>query len=125
MRTARLWLLRLIYEQQEDICKITEFEKLDKDKNGQIDKGEFQALELEDRRLKIQDPDEKRNTERLLVKACCAGMLLYPFIILLASVLGFETAASLITDIASLYVLAASGVVVGYFGFNSIREKNS
>jgi len=104
---------------------MTEFEKLDKDKNGQIDKGEFQALELEDRRLKIQDADEKRNTERLLVKACAFGMLFYPFIILLASVLGFETAASLITDIASLYVLSASGVVVGYFGFNSIREKNS
>ena len=52
-------------------------------------------------------------------------MLLYPFIILLASVLGFETAASLITDIASVYVVAASGVVVGYFGFNSIRDKNA
>lgn len=103
--------------------QMTEFEKLDKDNNGHIDKKEFQALELEDRRLKIQDADEKRNTERLLVKACCAGMLLYPFIILLASVLGFEAAASLITDIASVYVVAASGVVVGYFGFNSIREK--
>ena len=43
-------------------------------------------------------------------------MLLYPFIILLASVLGFDAAASLITDIASVYVVAASGVVVGYFG---------
>ena len=42
---------------------MTEFEKLDKDNNGHIDKKEFQALELEDRRLKIQDADEKRNTE--------------------------------------------------------------
>ena len=71
---------------------MTEFEKYDKDKNGSLSKKEFQALELEDRRLKIQDADEKRNTERLLVKACCAGMLLYPFIILLASVLGYKTA---------------------------------
>ena len=103
---------------------MTEFEKYDKDKNGSLSKKEFQALELEDRRLKIQDADEKRNTERLLVKACCAGMLLYPFIILLASVLGFDTAASLITDIASVYVVAASGTVVGYMGVNAIREKN-
>ena len=104
---------------------MTEFDKLDKDKNGSLSKKEFQQLEIEDRRLKIADADEKRNTERLLVKACCAGMLLYPFIILLASVLGFEMAASLITDIASVYVVAASGVVVGYFGFNSIRDKNA
>ena len=103
---------------------MTEFEKYDKDKNGSLSKKEFQALELEDRRLKIQDADEKRNTERLLVKACCAGMLLYPFIILLASVLGFDTAAKLITDIASVYVVAGSGTVVGYMGVNAIREKN-
>ena len=105
--------------------QMTEFDKLDKDKNGNLSKKEFQQLEIEDRRLKIADADEKRNTERLLVKACCAGMLLYPFIILLASVLGFGAAASLITDIASVYVVAASGVVVGYFGFNSIRDKNA
>ena len=66
---------------------MTEFDKLDKDKNGNLSKKEFQQLEIEDRKLKIADADEKRNTERLLVKACCAGMLLYPFIILLASVL--------------------------------------
>ena len=88
---------------------MTDFEKLDKDKNGNLSKKEFLALEVEDRKLKIADADEKRNTERLLVKACCAGMLLYPFIILLASVLGFDAAATLITDI----------------GFNSIRDKNA
>ena len=54
---------------------MTEFDKLDKDKNGNLSKKEFQQLEIEDRRLKIADADEKRNTERLLVKACCAGML--------------------------------------------------
>ena len=105
--------------------QMTEFEKLDKDKNGNLSKKEFLALEVEDRKLKIADADEKRNTERVLVKACCFGMLTYPFIILLASILGFETAASLITDIASVYVVAASGVVVGYFGFNSMRDKNA
>ena len=66
------------------------FEELDKNGNGSLEKDEFRALDIENRRLQIQDADEKRNTERLLVKACAAGMLLYPFIILLASVLGFD-----------------------------------
>lgn len=102
---------------------MTEFDDLDKNGNGSIEKDEFKALDLEDRRLKIADADEKRNTERLLVKACAFGMLFYPFIILLASVLGFDTAASLITDIATVYSVAASTVVVGYFGFNTLKDK--
>ena len=52
------------------------------------------------------------------------GMLIYPFIILLASVLGFDKAASLITDIASVYVIAASGVVAAFMGFNAYAGKN-
>jgi flagellar motor component MotA len=51
------------------------------------------------------------------------GMLIYPFIILLASVLGFDKAASLITDIASVYVIAASGVVAAFMGFNAYSAK--
>lgn len=102
---------------------MNDFEKLDKNNNGSLEPDEFKALDLEDRRLKIADADEKRNTERLLVKACAAGMLLYPFIILLASVLGYDTAASLITDIATVYSVAASTVVVGYFGFNTLKDK--
>ena len=102
---------------------MTAFEELDKNGNGSLEKDEFRALDIENRKLQIQDADEKRNTERLLVKACAAGMLLYPFIILLASVLGFDTAASLITDIATVYSVAASTVVVGYFGFNTLKDR--
>ena len=67
--------------------------------------------------------DLKRNTERMLVVWCCIGMLIYPFIILFASVLGFDKAATLITDIASVYVIAASGVVAAFMGFNAYAGK--
>jgi hypothetical protein len=49
--------------------------------------------------------------------------LLYPFASVGASALGLDTAADLIADIASVYVVAASGVVVGYFGFNAMEAK--
>ena len=102
---------------------MTEFDELDKNGNGSLEKDEFRALDIENRKLQIQDADEKRNTERLLVKACAAGMLLYPFIILHASFFVFDTAASLITDISTVYSLAASTVVVGYFGFNTLKDR--
>ena len=102
---------------------MVEFDKADLDSNGSIDRHEWRELALEDKRREMIDEDLKRNTERMLVVWCCIGMLIYPFIILLASVVGFDKAASLITDIASVYVIAASGVICGFIGFNSMSAK--
>ena len=70
---------------------MTEFDKADLDKNGSIDRIEWNRLALEDRRLEIIDQDLKRNAERRFTGLALVGMLIYPFIILLASVLGFDT----------------------------------
>jgi hypothetical protein len=90
--------------------------------NGKIDPDEREIM-LEDRRRKMEDQDAKRDTQRRLTVACTVGMLLYPFAILAASVLGYGDAASLIADIATVYVVAASGVVAAYFGFNAMEAK--
>ena len=102
---------------------MTEFKKADTNGNGVIEKIEWNKLALEDRRLEIADRDLKRNAERRFTGFALAGMLIYPFIILLASVLGFDKAAALITDIASVYVIAASGVVAAFMGFNAYSAK--
>ena len=102
---------------------LTEFEKVDTNGDNSICKDEWNKLELEDRRLEIADQDLKRNAERRFTGLALMGMLVYPFIILLASVLGFDKAASLITDIASVYVIAASGVVAAFMGFNAYSAK--
>ena len=99
--------------------KMTEFDKADLNNNSTIERTEWNLLALEDRRLEIHDQDLKRNAERRFTGFALAGMLIYPFIILFASVLGFDKAATLITDIASVYVIAASGVVAAYMGFNA------
>lgn len=95
-------------------------EDYDLNKNGKIDPDEREIM-LEDRRRKMEDADSKRDTQRRLTVACAAGMLLYPFAILVASALGFSEAAGLIADIATVYVVAASGVVAAYFGFNAME----
>jgi hypothetical protein len=99
------------------------FDKYDVNKDGTIDEVEWQKLALEDRWRELSDADAKRDTQRRLTMACAAGMLLYPFAIVGASALGLDTAADLIADIASVYVVAASGVVGGYFGFNAMEAK--
>ena len=64
---------------------MTEFDKADLNKNGVIEKNEWNKLALEDRRLEMIDRDLKRNAERRFTGFALAGMLIYPFIILLAS----------------------------------------
>ena len=112
---------------QDGEIAVTEFDKADTNGNGSIDRAEFRTmwnkLELEDRKLEIADQDLKRNAERRFTGLALMGMLVYPFIILLASVLGFDKAATLITDIASVYVIAASGVVAAFMGFNAYSAK--
>lgn len=92
--------------------------------NGVIDPEEREIM-IEDRRRKMEDADAKRDAQRRMTWFALAGMVLYPLAILLASVLGFSEAAMLIADIATVYVVAVSGVTAAYFGFNAMESRNT
>lgn len=88
--------------------------------NGKIDKQEREIM-LEDRRRKMEDADAKRDAQRQMTWFALSGMVLYPLAILVASLLDLDDAAALIADIATVYVVAVSGVTAAYFGFNAME----
>jgi len=88
--------------------------------NGKIDPEEREIM-LEDRRRKMEDADAKRDAQRQMTWFALSGMVLYPFAILAASLFGLNDAAGLIADIATVYVVAVSGVTAAYFGFNAME----
>ena len=92
--------------------------------NGVIDPEEREIM-LEDRRRKMEDADAKREAQRRMTWFALAGMVLYPLAILVASISGASEAAGLIADIATVYVVAVSGVTAAYFGFNAMESRNS
>ena len=98
-------------------------EDYDFNKNRVIDDFEQEIL-LEDRRRKMEDGDAKRDAQRNMTWFALSGMILYPFLILISSALGLDNAAELLSDTASVYVIAASGVAAAYFGFNALECKN-
>ena len=55
------------------------FEDFDKDGNGNIDKAEWDALEYEDRKRRLEDEDAQRDAQRRMTWFALSGMLLYPF----------------------------------------------
>jgi hypothetical protein len=88
--------------------------------NGKIDPDEREIM-IEDRRRRMEDADAKRDAQRRMTWFALSGMVLYPLAILVASLLGLADAASLIADIATVYVVAVSGVTAAYFGFNAME----
>ena len=97
-------------------------EEYDLDGNGKLDEEE-RAIYLEDRRRKMEDEDAKRDAQRNMTWFALSGMGLYPMGIFLCTLLGMETAAMLIADIANIYVVSVSALVGAYFGFTAMGNK--
>ena len=103
---------------------MSEFEKADKDGNGSVDKSEWDALLLDDKRMQIEDENSKRDQQRKLVWFSLAGLLLYPVMIIICNLLGQEVAANNLTAIAPTYCIAVVGIVTAFFGFTNIKKKD-
>ena len=57
---------------------MTEFDKADLDSNGSIDRQEWNALMLEDKRREMIDEDLKRNAERRFTGICVGRNVALP-----------------------------------------------
>ena len=66
--------------------------------------------------IQIENEDKRQDAQRNMAWFALGGMLLYPFAIILASVLGFEGASILLKDIAPTYFVAIAGLVAAFFG---------
>ena len=96
--------------------------RADRNGDGHISKEEYE-MELEFKRKALEDADARRDAMRQMTWFALFGMLLYPFTILVTSVLGFESTAKIIGDIAPTYFVAISALVAAYFGANAYADK--
>ena len=94
----------------------------DLNQNGVLDPEEREIM-LEDRRRRMEDEDAKRDAQRNMTWFALSGMVMYPAAIVISSVVGLDTAAELIADIANIYVVSVSALVGAYFGFNAMGAK--
>lgn len=102
---------------------MTELEKYDTNGNGVIDPHELAAIELEDRRRKMEDEDAHRDAQRRMAWFALIGLLLYPLGIFLADVFGMGKAATLIADIAPTYFASIAVLVSAFFGASALKSK--
>ena len=90
--------------------------------DGQVDDVEHQMY-LEFKRKEFEDVDARRYAMRYMTWFALMGIFNYPGAILITAMLGYDTAANIIGDIAPTYFVATSAIVAAYFGANAYTDK--
>jgi len=101
---------------------MVDFDTVDKDSNGAVTRAEWDALELDARAKKLDDEDSKRDMQRAVVYFCLAGMLLYPFSIIVTAWIGLSEATSALSSIAGVYFISVAGIVGVFFGVTNLGK---
>ena len=92
--------------------------------DGVVDNREHEMY-LEYKRKELEDADARRDAMRKMTWFALLGLLLYPIGILITSMLGYESTAKIIGDIAPTYFVAISALVAAYFGANAYADKKA
>ena len=82
-----------------------------------------QRMYLEFKRKELEDADSRRDAMRYMTWFALMGMFNYPAAVLITAMLGYDTAANIIGDIAPTYFVATSALVAAYFGANAYADK--
>ena len=71
----------------------------------------------------LEDADARRDAMRKMAWFSLLGMLLYPFAVVLANLIGLEQAGKILGDMAATYFVSVAAIVMGFFGANAYSDK--
>ena len=101
--------------------KAAGFHPADSTGDGQVSNRE-EEMYLEFKRKELEDADAMRDAQRKMAWFALAGMLLYPFAVVLAMYLGLEQASKILGDMASVYFVSVAAIVAAFFGAQAIKK---
>ena len=96
---------------------------MDANGDGHISKAEME-MNLEFKRKRLEDEDAMRDAQRNMAWFALFGMLLYPFAVVLASLLGLEQASKILGDMAATYFVSVAAIVAAFYGTQAYASKN-
>ena len=98
-----------------------EIAKMDRNGDGHISKEEYE-MDMEFKRKKLEDEDAMRDAQRKMAWFALAGMLLYPFAVVIAMWLGLEQASKILGDMAAVYFVSVAAIVAAFFGTQAVKK---
>ena len=94
--------------------------RYDLNKDGEVTDEEMarakEIAQFEHEQAKMENEDKKEDQIRAMAWFALWGMLLYPVLILVTSLIGVDSAADIIGNIAPTYFVAIAGLVAAFFG---------
>ena len=89
--------------------------------DGKVSKEE-QAMYLEFKRKELEDADQRRDAMRNMAWFALFGMLLYPFAVVIAALIGLEQAGKILGDMAPTYFVSVSAIVAAFLAGNAYSD---
>ena len=98
------------------------FHPADTNGDGRVTDEEHKMY-LEFKRKELEDADAMRDAQRKMAWFALAGMLLYPFAVVLAMGLGLDQASKILGDMAAVYFVSVAAIVAAFFGAQAVSKK--
>ena len=95
----------------------------DKNGDGHISKEEYE-MDMEFKRKELEDADAMRDAQRNMAWFALFGMLLYPFAVVIANLIGLDQASKILGDMASVYFVSVAAIVAAFFGTQAMVKKD-
>ena len=107
--------------------KDSKYEEFDVDGDGVVTDEE---LDMDERLLKLQDmksdmenEDKKADAQRNMAWFALFGMLLYPFAVVLAYLVGLAQAGKVLGDMAATYFVSVAAIVAAFYAKETFTKK--
>ena len=82
-------------------------------------------MDLEQRKIQIENQDKREDAQRSMAWFALFGMLLYPFAVLLANWAGLEQGAEILGDMAATYFVSVAAIVAAFYGSQAYVTRRS
>ena len=105
----------------EEEIKASGHHPADTNGDGTVSSDE-QNMYLEFKRKELEDADAMRDAQRSMAWFSLGGMLLYPVIVVLATIFNMDQAAKILGDMAGVYFIAVAGIVAAFFGAQALSK---
>ena len=96
--------------------------RMDTNGDGHIS-AEEAAMDLEFKRKRLEDADAMRDAQRNMAWFALFGMLLYPFAVVLAALIGLESAGNILGDMAPTYFVSVAAIVAAFYAKEAVTNK--
>jgi hypothetical protein len=99
--------------QAKSLEENSRWDEADADGDGIITDEEMAMYE---RKVRFENEDKKEDAQRNMAWFALAGMLLYPFAVVLAVGLGLSEAGKILGSMASVYFVSVAAIVAAFYG---------